>query len=171
MIALTVTGAVPVLRNTKVCSSCHSTEKACSAGAGLSASAIFSMASRCRVAFASALSAASRAFFEALACHQENAAPTMVKTAHAAMTTFAASKSSSSVRCGGCTASCGLAGVTHLTGEGAVRSADGSSSSVSSSAEGGSGLPGASAHTPAGHTVQVSTYKFLRRREEGPARD
>lgn len=79
--------------------------------------------------------------------------------------------SSSSVRCGGCTASCGLAGVTHLTGEGAIRGADGSSSSASSSAEGDSGLPGASAHTPAGRTVQVSTYKFLRRREDGPARD
>ena len=83
--------------------------------------------------------------------------------------------SSSSVRCGGCTASCGLAGVTHLTGEGAIRGADGSSSSASSSAyscgaEGDRGLPGASAHTPAGHTVQVSKYKFLRRREEGPAR-
>lgn len=69
--------------------------------------------------------------------------------------------SSSSVRCGGCTASCGLAGVTHLTGEGAIRGADGSPSSASSSAhssgaEGGRGLPGASAHTPAGHTVQVS---------------
>ena len=84
--------------------------------------------------------------------------------------------SSSSVRCGGCTASCGLAGVTHLTGEGAIRGADGSSSSASSSAhsggaEGGGGLPGASAHTPAGHTVQVPTYKFLRRREDGSARD
>lgn len=84
--------------------------------------------------------------------------------------------SSSSVRCGGCTASCGLAGVTHLTGEGAIRGADGSSSSASSSAhsggaEGDRGLPGASAHTPAGHTVQVSTYKFLRRREDGSARD
>ena len=84
--------------------------------------------------------------------------------------------SSSSVRCGGCTASCGLAGVTHLTGEGAIRGADGSSSSASSSAyscgaEGGSGLPGASAHTPAGHTVQVSRYRFLRRREDGSARD
>ena len=84
--------------------------------------------------------------------------------------------SSSSVRCGGCTASCGLAGVTHLTGEGAIRGADGSSSSASSSAhssgaEGGRGLPGASAHTPAGHTVQVSRYKFLRRREDGSARD
>ena len=84
--------------------------------------------------------------------------------------------SSSSVRCGGCTASCGLAGVTHLTGEGAIRGADGSASSASSSAhsggaEGGGGLPGASAHTPAGHTVQVSTYKFLRRREDGSARD
>ena len=40
--------------------------------------------------------------------------------------------SSSSVRCGGCTASCGLAGATHLTGEGAIRGADGSSSSASS---------------------------------------
>ena len=84
--------------------------------------------------------------------------------------------SSSSVRCGGCTASCGLAGVTHLTEEGAIRGADGSSSSASSSAhsggaEGDRGLPGASAHTPAGHTVQVSTYKFLRRREDGSARD
>ena len=78
--------------------------------------------------------------------------------------------SSSSVRCGGCTASCGLAGVTHLTGEGAIRGADGSSSSASSSAEGGSGLPGASAHPPAGHTVQVSRYRFLRRREDGSAR-
>lgn len=83
--------------------------------------------------------------------------------------------SSSSVRCGGCAASCGLAGVTHLTGEGAIRGADGSSSSASSSAYssgagGDRGLPGASAHTPAGHTVQVSKYKFLRRREEGPAR-
>ena len=78
--------------------------------------------------------------------------------------------SSSSVRCGGCTASCGLADVTHLTGEGAIRGADGSSSSASSSAEGGSGLPGASAHTPAGHTVQVSRYRFLRRREDGSAR-
>ena len=84
--------------------------------------------------------------------------------------------SSSSVKCGGCTASCGLAGVTHLTGEGAIRGADGSASSASSSAyscgaEGDRGLPGASAHTPAGHTVQVSTYKFLRRREDGSARD
>lgn len=82
---------------------------------------------------------------------------------------------SSSVRCGGCTASCGLAGVTHLTGEGAIRGADGSPSSASSSAhssgaEGGRGLPGASAHTPAGHTVQVSRYKFLRRREDSSAR-
>lgn len=118
MIALTVTGAVPVLRSTKVCPSCHSTAKACSAGAGLSASAIFSMASRCRVAFASAFSAASRAFFEALACHQENTAPTIVKTAHTAMTTFAAdSKSSSSVRCGCRTRLCGVDGTSHLTGE------------------------------------------------------
>lgn len=118
MIALTVTGAVPVLRNTKVSLLCHSTEKACSSGAGLSASAIFSMASRCRVAFASAFSAASRAFFEALACHQENTAPTIVKTAHTAMTTFAAvSKFSSSVRCGCRTRSCGVVGTSHLTGE------------------------------------------------------
>ena len=85
------------------------------------------------------------------------------------------SKSSSSVRCGGCTASCGLAGVTRLTGEGAIRGADGSSSSASSSAhssgaEGGRGLPGASAHTPAGRTVQVSRYRFLRCREDGSAR-
>lgn len=83
--------------------------------------------------------------------------------------------SSSSVRCGGCTASCGMAGVTHLTGEGAIRGADGSSSSASSSAYscgagGDRGLPGASAHTPAGHTVQVSRYRFLRRREDGSAR-
>lgn len=83
--------------------------------------------------------------------------------------------SSSSVRCGGCTASCGLAGVTHLTGEGAIRGVDGSPSSASSSAhssgaEGSRGLPGASAHTPAGHTVQVSRYKFLRCREDGSAR-
>ena len=83
--------------------------------------------------------------------------------------------SSSSVRCGGCTASCGLAGVTHLTGEGAIRGADGSSSSASSSAhssgaEGGRGLPGASAHTPAGHTVQVSKYKIFARPEGGVRR-
>lgn len=118
MIALTVTGAVPVLRNTKQISFCHSTEKACSSGAGLSASAIFSMASRCRVAFASAFSAASRAFFEALAYHQENTAPTIVKTAHTAIVTSAAvSKCSSSVRCGCCTISCGVDGASHLTGE------------------------------------------------------
>ena len=83
--------------------------------------------------------------------------------------------SSSSVRCGGCTASCGLAGVTHLTGEGAIRGADGSSSSASSSAhssgaEGGRGLPGASAHTPAGHTVQVSKYKIFAHPEGGVQR-
>lgn len=83
--------------------------------------------------------------------------------------------SSSSVRCGGCTASCGLAGVTHLTGEGAIRGADGSSSSASSSAhssgaEGGRGLPGASAHTPAGHTVQVSKYKIFAHPEDGVQR-
>lgn len=83
--------------------------------------------------------------------------------------------SSSSVRCGGCTASCGLAGVTHLTEEGAVRGADGSSSSASSSAyscgaEGDRGLPGASAHTPAGHTVQVSKYKIFAHPEVGVRR-
>ena len=85
---------------------------------GLSASAIFSMASRCRVAFASAFSAASRAFFEALACHQENTAPMAVKTAHTAMTTFAAvSMFSSSVRCGCRTVSCGVVSTSYLTGE------------------------------------------------------
>ena len=83
--------------------------------------------------------------------------------------------SSSSVRCGGCTASCGLAGVTHLTEEGAIRGADGSSSSASSSAHsggavGGRGLPGASAHTPAGHTVQVSKYKIFAHPEGGVRR-
>lgn len=79
--------------------------------------------------------------------------------------------SSSSVRCGGCTASCGLAGVTHLTEEGAVRGADGSSSSAySCGAEGDRGLPGASAHTPAGHTVQVSKYKIFARPEGGVRR-
>lgn len=83
--------------------------------------------------------------------------------------------SSSSVRCGGCTASCGLAGVTHLTGEGAIRGADGSPSSASSSAhsggaEGDRGLPGASAHTPAGHTVQVSKYKIFAHPEVGVRR-
>ena len=83
--------------------------------------------------------------------------------------------SSSSVRCGGCTASCDLAGVTHLTGEGAIRGADGSSSSASSSshssgAEGGRGLLGASAHTPAGHTVQVSKYKIFAHPEDGVQR-
>ncbi len=83
--------------------------------------------------------------------------------------------SSSSVRCGGCTASCGLAGIPHLTGEGAIRGADGSSSSASSSAyscgaEGDRGLPGASAHTPAGHTVQVSKYKIFAHPEGGVRR-
>lgn len=83
--------------------------------------------------------------------------------------------SSSSVRCGGCTASCGLAGVTHLTGEGAIRGADGSYSSASSSAHSGGaggdrGLPGASAHTPAGHTVQVSKYKIFARPKDGSPR-
>ena len=83
--------------------------------------------------------------------------------------------SSSSVRCGGCTASCGLAGVTHLTGEGAIRGADGSSSSAASSAYscgagGDRGLPGASAHTPAGHTVQVSKYKIFAHPEGGVRR-
>nr|DAM91581.1 MAG TPA: hypothetical protein [Caudoviricetes sp.] len=171
VIALMVTGAVPVLRNTKVPLLCHSMEKACSSGAGLSASAIFSMASRCRVAFASAFSAASRAFFETFECHQENAAPTMVKTAHTALTTADISIDSSSVRCELCVNRRGvLVGHPHLTEKGTVRGADGSSSSVSSSAEGEVGLPGASAHTPAGRTVQVSTYKFLRRREEGSTR-
>jgi len=83
--------------------------------------------------------------------------------------------SSSSVRCGCRTISCGVDGASHLTGEGAIRGADGSASSASSSAhssgaEGGRGLPGASAHTPAGRTVQVSKYRFLRRREDGSAR-
>ena len=83
--------------------------------------------------------------------------------------------SSSSVRCGGCTASCGLAGVTNLTEEGAIRGADGSYSSASSSAyscgaEGDRGLPGASAHTPAGHAVQVSKYKIFARPEGGVRR-
>lgn len=162
VIALTVTGAVPVLRNAKVSLLCHSTEKACSAGAGLSASAIFSMASRCRVAFASAFSAASRAFFEAFEYHQENTAPTMVKTAHTALMTADNSINSSSVRCELCVIRRGvLVGHPHLTEKGTVRGADGSPSSASSSAhssgaEGSRGLPGASAHTPAGHTVQVS---------------
>lgn len=41
-----------------------------------------------------------------------------VKTAHTAMTTFAAvSKTSSSVRCGCRTRSCGVVGTSHLTGE------------------------------------------------------
>lgn len=59
--------------------------------------------------------------------------------------------------------------------QGTARGADGSPSSASSSAhssgaEGSRGLPGASAHTPAGHTVQVPRYKFLRCREDGSAR-
>lgn len=84
--------------------------------------------------------------------------------------------SSSSVRCELCVNRRGvLVGHPHLTEKGTVRGADGSSSSASSSAhssgaEGGRGLPGASAHTPAGRTVQVSRYRFLRRREDGSAR-
>lgn len=149
-----------MLRNTKVSLLCHSTEKACSSGAGLSASAIFSMASRCRVAFASAFSAASRAFFEAFACHQENTAPTMVKTAHTAVTTFAAvSKSSSSVRCGGRTCSCGVDGTSQPTGVEAARTT------------GGGGLSGSSARTPADRTAGHPRYKFLRRREDGAGRE
>ena len=35
---------------------------------------------------------------------------------------------------------------------------------------GGRGLPGASAHTPAGHTVQVSKYKIFARPEVGVRR-
>lgn len=161
VIALTVTGAVPVLRNTKQISFCHSMEKACSSGAGLSASAIFSMASRWRVAFASAFSAALRAFFEAFAYHQENAAPTMVKTAHTAMTTFAAvSISSSSVRCGGRTCSCGVDGTSQPTGVEAARTA------------GGGGLSGSSAVTPADRSAaEVPRYRFLRRREDDAARE
>ena len=78
-------------------------------------------------------------------------------------------------RCGCRTISCGVDGTSQPTGEEAVRGADGSPSSASSSAHssgagGGRGLPGASAHTPAGHTVQVSRYRFLRRREDGSAR-
>lgn len=187
VIALIVTGAVPVLRNTKVSLLCHSMEKACSSGAGLSASAIFSMASRWRVAFASAFSAASRAFFEALACHQENAAPTIVKTAHTAVTTFAAdSKSSSSVRCGCRTISCGVCGAPNLTEEDAASMPDPMVAEVANrhpigiearlesafgGAEGGGGLSGSSARTPAGRTVRIQGLKFLRRREDGLARE
>lgn len=138
--------------------------------------AVCSAASTVRCASSRARSAAALACFETFDRNHETAAPTIVKTAHTAMTTFAAdSKSSSSVRCGGCTASCGLAGVTHLTGEGAIRGADGSSSSASSSAYSGGaggdrGLPGASAHTLAGHTVQVSKYKVFARPEVGVRR-
>lgn len=133
-------------------------------------------ASTVRCASSRARSAAALACFEMFDRNHETAAPTIVKTAHTAITAFAAdSKSSSSVRCGGCTASCGLAGVTHLTGEGAIRGADGSSSSASSSAYscgagGDRGLPGASAHTPAGHTVQVSKYKIFAHPEGGVRR-
>ena len=59
--------------------------------------------------------------------------------------------------------------------QGTARGADGSPSSASSSAhssgaEGSRGLPGASAHTPAGHTVQVSKYKIFARPEDGVQR-
>lgn len=37
-------------------------------------------------------------------------------------------------------------------------------------AEGDRGLPGASAHTPAGHTVQVSKYKIFAHPEDGVRR-
>lgn len=84
--------------------------------------------------------------------------------------------SSSSMRCGCRTRLCGVDGASHLTGEGAIRGADGSSSSASSSAHssgagGGRGLPGASAHTPADRSAaEASRYRFLRRREDGSAR-
>ena len=115
VMALTVTGMVPVLRRTNMFLPCHSTVKSTSGGAGFSASAILSTASRCRVAFTSALSAASRAFSEAFECHQENRAPMMVKTAHTALTMAAAvSMPSSPVRRAGGPLP---AGATHLTGE------------------------------------------------------
>lgn len=116
VMALTVTGVVPVLRRTNMSSLCHSTAKSTSGGAGFSASAILSTASRCRVAFASALSAASLAFFEMFDRHHETPAPMAVATAHTALTTAAAvSMPSSPVRCGGGPLP---ASATHLTGRG-----------------------------------------------------
>ena len=122
VMALTVTGMAPVLRRTNMFSPCHSTAKSTSGGAGFSASAILSTASRCRVAFASALSAASLAFFEMFDRHHETPAPMAVAPAHTALTQFGMSHmSSSSVRWGG-----GLtpADAAHLTGEEPRKEAD-----------------------------------------------
>ena len=69
------------------------------------------------------------------------------------------SKSSSSVRCGCRTCSCGVDGTSQTTGEGAARST------------GGGGLSGSSAVTPTDRTAGHPRYKFLRRREDGAARE
>lgn len=80
--------------------------------------AVCSAASTVRCASSRARSAAALACCETFDRNQEMAAPTTVKTVHTAMTTFAAvSKSSSSVRCGCRTISCGVVGASHLTEE------------------------------------------------------
>lgn len=67
--------------------------------------------------------------------------------------------SSSSVRCGGRTCSCGVDGTSQPTGEGAARST------------GGGGLSGSSAVTPTDRSAGHPRFKFLRRREDDAARD
>lgn len=68
--------------------------------------------------------------------------------------------SSSSVRCGGRTCSCGVDGTSQPTGEEAARTT------------GGGGLPGSSAMTPTDRTTaEVPRFKFLRHREDGPSRE
>nr|DAF39135.1 MAG TPA: hypothetical protein [Caudoviricetes sp.] len=63
------------------------------------------------------------------------------------------------MRCGCRTCSCGVDGTSQTTGEGAARST------------GGGGLSGSSAVTPTDRTAGHPRYKFLRRREDGAARE
>lgn len=67
--------------------------------------------------------------------------------------------SSSSVRCGGRTCSCGVDGTSQPTGEGAARST------------GGGGLSGSRHSTPTDRTAGHPRYRFLRRREDDASRD
>lgn len=64
-----------------------------------------------------ARSAAALACFETFDRNHETAAPMSVRTAQAALIQAGMSMSSSSVRCGCRTRSCGVVGTSHLTGE------------------------------------------------------
>ena len=67
--------------------------------------------------------------------------------------------SSSPVRCGGRTSTCGVDGPSQPTEEGAARTT------------GGGGLSRSSARTPTDRTAEVPRFKFLRRCEDDAARD